>query len=248
MGEIIWEIIVPPGMKPEWDAASDAERAAAEAWATEVLRALTGGVFGVEEISVRPVDNGPARGNTYDGTLAVRYPYGGYVSSRLHDPVGAAFGPVQEIALIGPIHSIESVMVDGQVLPSSAYRVRNRRWLRRVDGSGWPTRQDLNAADNAVGAFTVVYRRGIEPSDAGKLAAGRLAVEALRDMAGQSCALPRGITTITREGVSISVDPRAFFEEGMTGVDAVDQWILAVGKSQRAQIVNPQHRAAVRFS
>lgn len=62
-----------------------------------------------------------------------------------------------------------------------------------------------------------------------------MAVEYLRDRAGQQCRLPRGVTSANRNGLQVEIDPRAYFTEGLTGIDEVDQWLTAV---------NPHHLTA----
>lgn len=254
---ITWGITIPPKYKTEWEAATDEDREWAQAWAEDILRGLTGGVFGLVQDRVRPCGVGAPSGNTYDGTLpggygpsflpaSVIYPGGSLSGCGCGDHCGYSH---KDVALPGPIDAVVSVFVDGAEVPSSAYRIRNRRWLRRIDGEGWPTRQDLDAADDAPGAFTVTYMRGLPVPAAGQVAAGILAVEALRDMAGRDCALPRGVTSSSRNGLSVTIDPRAYFEEGLTGVDAVDQWIMSVGGMDRpANVINPNRRRPTRFA
>lgn len=253
---ITWGITVPPKYRAEWEAATDEDREWAQAWAEEILRGLTGNVYGLIEDTVRPCGTGAPSGNTYDGTLG-----GGYGPSFLPTSVvtpgdlrgcgcGSACGySHKDVSLPGPIDSVVSVKIDGVEVPEGDFRIRNRRWLRRIDGKGWPMSQDLDADDDEPGAFAVTYRRGIPVPSAGQLAAGVLAVEALRDMAGHECRLPRGVTSSSRNGLSVTIDPRAYFEEGLTGVDEVDQWIMSVGGRDRpATVINPNRRRPTRFA
>lgn len=235
--DIEWPLIIPVDDSEWWDAATDEQREQATSWAVAVLWALTGRVFGTILDRVRPCHRPPSRGTTYDGTLTPRV---GFASSGLVSPgVTTTAGgcgcrhdcrhaSTKDLLLQGPVDSVVSVTIDGATVDPTAYRIMNRRWLRRVDGQGWPTRQNLDAADDEVGAFVVAYRRGIEPPDVGKLCAGILAVEFLRGLTGGECRLPRGVVSASRNGLTVEMDSRAYFTEGLTGVDEVDQWILSV--------------------
>ena len=55
------------------------------------------------------------------------------------------------------------------------------------------------------------------------------------DRAGVDCRLPRGVTSASRQGLQVEVDARAYFTEGMTGVDEVDQWLLTVNPHRIAR-------------
>lgn len=245
MADIEWPLIIPVEDRDYWDGLDAEAKQQATAWAVAILWALSGRVFGTILDTVRPCHRPPRRGSTYAGTLAgaglpVAYASGGVVQGRLAllargcgcDDDDCRHQSAADLALPGPIAAVIRIAIDGDDLDPDTYRIRNRRWVRRVDGLAWPTRQDLNAADDEAGAFVVEYRRGIVPPEAGQLAAGILAVEFARDREGRECRLPRGVVSATRNGLSVELDPRAYFTEGMTGIDEVDQWLLAINPNR----------------
>ncbi|WP_280758935.1 hypothetical protein [Prescottella agglutinans] len=150
------------------------------------------------------------------------------------------------------MHSIVRVLVDGVTIPPEAYRIRNSRWLIRVDGKLWPQRQNLAVADDAVGAFTVTYMQGIEVPLGGQLAAGDLALEFLRARKSDGrCKIPDRAISVSRQGVDIElVDAQVLFEQGLTGIAAVDQWIASVNPHKlksRPRVFSPDATRVARI-
>lgn len=243
---------------PEWEAAEPAHRETAGALATSALWSLTGRVFGLCEKTVRPCF-GPRGESTYQGKSGVgrdAYWWPGLINgSRATGSCGCTracdcVGP-SEVALPGPVHSIVKVLVDGEVIPPTSYRIRNSRWLIRVDGQPWPQSQNLTAADNATGAFAVTYKQGVAVPLAGQLAAGDLAVELLRARKGGRCKLPDRAISVSRQGIDIQmVDAQVLFEQGLTGIASVDQWIAAVNPHKirsRPAVFSPDARRVERL-
>ncbi|MDI9914350.1 hypothetical protein [Rhodococcus sp. IEGM 1379] len=215
----------------EWADAEMADKEAMGELAITNLWALTGRVFGLRTSTVRPCFS-PRDYSTYQGRSGVGADwFPGLVSgSWMPGSCGCVDGchHPTEVALPGPVHSIVSVTVDGDTLDATAYRIRNNRWLIRVDGEVWPQNQNLTVADDAEGAFTVTYKQGLEVPLAGQLAAGDLAVEFLKARKGGRCKLPDRAQHVARQGVDIQlVDAQVLFEQGLTGVASVDQWIAA---------------------
>ena len=228
-----WPIIVDD---PVWTAATQPQRDAASRVARDVLWMLSGRVFGLCTVTVRPCHLCPDRTAGRSGHLGVS---GGLMQGDYRMLLGSSCGCAgavcagsSEVALEGPVHDITEVRVDGTVLDEAAYRVRNRRWLMRVDGQRWPQAQNMDAADDEAGAFTVTYRRGIEVPYLGQVAAGLLALEWLKGMTGRDCGLPAGATSVSRQGVTVEVDPRGLYEAGVVGIPEVDQWLLTVNPNR----------------
>ncbi|URC17643.1 head-to-tail adaptor [Gordonia phage Tardus] len=262
MAEIEWPLIIPVDDRTWWDALTADERTQAQNWATEILWALSGRVFGTRLVTVRPSHRPPRRGSTYDGTLSPGR-HGVYAASGLL--IGSTaqvltqcscivddcrHQTAADLALPGPVAEVVEIRIDGAVVPDTTYRIRNHRWVRRTDGRAWPMRQNLNAADNEVGAFAVTYRQGIDAPEAAQYAAGIMAVEYIKSRRGQKCRLPRGVTEANRNGLQVTIDPRAYFAEGMTGIEDVDQWLLAVNPHRLSQTseVLPAHDLATEFT
>lgn len=233
MGFCEWPVAIPADMLDDWTAATAADRDAATLLAGRILWTLTGQVLGQCEETVRPCFQPQPGPSTYSGAGAVFWPGLLNGDPSASGPCGCRTGceevAYDRVALPGPVASVTRVLVDGVEVPATAWRVENWRWLHRIDGALWPTHQDLHAADDAAGAFTITYQRGVPVPADGQLAAGRLAVELLRGMTGGPCSLPAGVTSVSRQGLSVELaDMREWFTQGVTGVEAVDLWIMAV--------------------
>lgn len=132
-----------------------------------------------------------------------------------------ACGPTQAVDLGGrwPVWAAYDVTIDGEVLDASAYTVRDRRWLVRLDGTHWPTGSDLDDPD----AFTATWIYGRRPPVKLANAAAVFAAEMAKSCLGKKCELPQRVTSLTRENVSyVLLDSQNFIDQGRTGVYAVD--------------------------
>ncbi|RDI32458.1 hypothetical protein DEU38_103191 [Rhodococcus sp. AG1013] len=256
MSVVGWDVV---SSNPVWADATPEDKARAGELAVHVLWSLTGRIFGLVESTVRPCF-GPRDGSTYRGTAgggSDAYWWPGLINQTWSvggcgcTPGCNCVGP-SEVALPGPVHSIVRVLVDGEVVPASAYRIKNSRWLIRVDGMPWPQSQNLTAGDNAVGAFTVTYLQGIEAPLGGQLAAGDLAVEFLRARKSDGrCKIPDRAISVSRQGVDIQmVDAQVLFEQGLTGIASVDQWIASVNPHKiksRPRVFSPDSPRVARI-
>jgi len=127
------------------------------------------------------------------------------------------------------VREVTEVVIDGVTLSPSAYRL-SRNKLLRVDGESWPTCQDWTVDADQDGAWTVEYVHGKSVPYGGRVAVGILATELRKAVCDdESCALPRRVQTVTRQGVSVAfIDPMTFLNDGLTGLYEVDLWILSV--------------------
>lgn len=154
---------------------------------------------------------------------------------------GCGCGPLQRIDLGGngdPVYAVREVIVDGDVLDPSAYRLYDQRWLARVDGEKWPTVADLTDPN----AFQATWVRGVPIPAAARNAAAKLAAEIAAQCSGQACELPSRVTSVVREGVSYTIlDSLKMIDEGRTGVYMVDMWLAAEKKGivDEPGMVNP---------
>jgi hypothetical protein len=150
------------------------------------------------------------------------------------------------------------VLIDGDVVDPSSYRIVRDRYLQRLDDPGppvahrtWPSCQNVTLADSEDGTFAVTYTYGRYPPESGKLAAAQLAKELLKECNGEACALPKGTTRVTRQGVT--VEKPAFtswvretgWNTGMPLVDAFLSSFNPSGLQRRPVIWSPA--AAERF-
>jgi hypothetical protein len=153
------------------------------------------------------------------------------------------------VRLPGPIESITEVRVDGAVLVTGAYRLDGHDLLVRLDGGAWPRCNDLAQDDTHVGTWSVTAVMGRPVPTIGQLALGELACEFLKALGGEDCRLPRHITQLARQGVTISFP--SFTEnlgKGLLGLYLTDIFIRSVnplGLRSRARtyrVDGPVHR------
>lgn len=177
-----------------------------------------------------------------------------------HDSRDCGCGGLSEVRLPGyPVAAVSEVKIDGTVVDAARYRVDDRRWLVYLPESdtaerqNWPCCQRLDRADTEDDTFSIAYTYGEAPPVGGNRAAAALACQlALAfdpDAAGE-CRLPKRVTTITRQGVSMAVlDPLTLFGDGLTGLPEVDLWVQSVQSGparRRATAFRPGRRRRVR--
>lgn len=203
-------------------------RASTLAWA--VTRLLTGGLVGACPVSYRPCVQ---ECGACSGSILSPYTSNGqwFNGSPCGDH-GCSCGPAPSIvSLPGSVAKVDSVTIDGGVLPTSAWRLVNGRQLIRTDGEPWPACQDLTAPDDMPGSFVVHYIPGFEPDTAALWAVGVLACEFTKACRGQKCRLPASVTSVSRQGVSMEFD-NSMFSNGLTGIREVDAWLLSVNPNR----------------
>ena len=124
-----------------------------------------------------------------------------------------------------PVESIVSV-TDGGVLLDPAEYALEGSWLRR-DGACWTTSFPCDEPE-----LIVVYQAGA-PFPAGTgLAVGEVACEYLSALNGDPCRLPSRATSITRQGVTVTLASAAeFVERRRIGLPITDTWLEAVSGS-----------------
>lgn len=151
------------------------------------------------------------------------------------EPDSCGCGGISQVRLKAPVVEVLEVLVDGDVLDPSLYRVDDYRWLvRRPDPDGrrraWPCCQRLELDADQPHTFQVSYVHGRTPPPDGVLAAGVLACELLKSCTPGmgECRLPKRVQTITRQGVTMAmIDPMDFVREGRTGLIEVDLFLQA---------------------
>lgn len=247
----------------EWDSYSTELQTAAAEYGAIVIWASTGRRFGLCTRVVRPCrrdcEDCGGTGGWYwgDGTW---YPYIMNGLWRNCSCPGDCFGcrPACQVWLEPPVASITSVYFSGSgIVDPSTYRVDDYQWLVRqgpaVTGSGatdcWPIMNNLNFPASGAGepfdnsAWQVTYQQGVPMPGALSRAAGELACEYAKMCLGQPCRLPQRATSISRQGVTVSlVDVDQLLENGLTGVVTVDNVIRAFNPyrlTSRMKIASP---------
>lgn len=190
------------------------------AWASGMLWAATGRLFGPCPTSVLPCDSW----NVLCGSCHNTYRRCGCTS-------------VPEIWIPGPVASVVSVVVDGVTLPASAYRIDDYEWLVRLDGGTWPSNPDQLDPDG----FRVDYNVGISPPAGAGIITGILACELAKVVCDDdSCRLPRRVQSVARQGVTVE-----FGEDGF-GLPEVDNWVANALTPMLAGAVHSPDLATVR--
>jgi hypothetical protein len=138
---------------------------------------------------------------------------------------------------------VEVRFSDGTVVDPATYRVDDWQWLVRqgpnldvepitATNGGWPRHNDYNfpvtgaLAPSDITAWEVTYLWGIRVPALLQRAAGELACEWIKNCQGAECRLPQRVTSIARQGVSISLaDVDQLLQNGLTGLTTVDSLI-----------------------
>lgn len=216
---------------------------AAQRAATTILWAATGRRYGLCETTVRPCGIGsPGCSDTVgwvaegtDGWIPYAFSNGAYRS------LSGSCAPLCQVWLPGRVDSIIEVMQDGIIVDPASYRVDDWSWLVRTDGGCWPKVVDLSTDDDV---FQVSYMQGTPVPVALLDAAATVACEWAKGLVGdKSCRLPARITSITRQGVSMSaLDTDSLSKRGFVGIQEVDMVIYALnpkGLDSAARVYTP---------
>jgi hypothetical protein len=227
-----WE--VDTSCCPTWADYSDELQQSASEYGALVLWAATGRRFGLCERTIRPC--GRTAGMTQQS-------YGSWWSEGTWMPYilngawrncacGSGFGccscePSCQVWLPGPVYSIPAtgITVGAEIVPVDSWRIDDGQWVVRTDGDCWPQCQDYNT-DSGDRFFEITYFQGLPVPSVLLTAAGELACEWAKNCTGAPCRLPQRVTSISRQGVSVSlVDVDRLLANGLTGVTTVDQII-----------------------
>lgn len=221
----------------------------AAAFATDVAWALSGRRFGFCDVTLRPCRR-ECYGAPWPGGWAewtgwwpgASWPYPALVGGQWFNLVCGACGDtcscsaLSEVVLPGRVASITQVKVDGAPLVTGAYRVDDNRLLVRTDGGAWPRCNDLTKADTEVGTWSVAARYGEAVPESGQWAAGELACELTKALTGGDCRLPRNVSQLVRQGVTISFpDVNDLFDKQRTGLYLLDLFLTAYNPHRLAR-------------
>lgn len=221
----------------------EAVREQVELWAVTRLWEWTNRRFGPCSTSVRPCRErclgdmaGPALVNGHFVNL---------VCGSCGD--SCSCNSVSEVILPGPISEPTQILIDGIELDLCAVRVDDWNRLVRIDGGRFPSCQDIGANPDAPGTWQVTYLKGEPVPPGGGLIAGMLACEYAKALCGDSsCRLPKRVSTITREGLTMGmIDNFSNLKDGWTGIWEIDDWIstystrLGVGPWKASTVSSP---------
>lgn len=208
----------------------------AVAVATEILWALSGRQFGTCTVTIRPCRRECA--NAPWGWSEI-FPGNSWLQPTLFQGqwynivCGGCSGAdcsctsISEMILPAAATEIVTVKVDGMTLLPGEYRLDDNRFLVRLDGT-WPRCNDLNLDDTHVGTWSVTAKYGREVPASGAAALGELACEINKAINGVDCRLPRQVSQLARQGVTITFpDTTSLFKDGRTGLYLTDLFIAA---------------------
>lgn len=152
------------------------------------------------------------------------------------------------IVLPGQAAALTNVNLDGEDLDLGLFRIDNFREVVRQDGVNFPSCQNMMAASGEPGTLTIEYVPGVLPTAAGLWAAGILACEFAKACSTGKCRLPRAVTSIARQGVTMEF-PRKMWENGV-GIQEVDAYVHSLNPNSLTvaplvwspDMVSQQHR------
>lgn len=183
-----------------------------EAWqevASEILWAASGRRIGTCEETIRPCLR------RCGGGSGLPVPYKGTDGAWRNIGCGCvedcSCDALCEVILPGPVAEVTEVLIDGVTLAEDSWRVDKVRsgWrLLRTDGNCFPDCQDMTADCDQEGAFCVTYLRGTVPDALAIAAVTELACELTKAcLPGcKTCRLPKNVTQVVRQGVTITYD------------------------------------------
>lgn len=158
---------------------------------------------------------------------------------------GAFFNNCCSVKLPGTVREVTEVTVDGDVVDPDSYEIRERRHLVRIDGNHWPCCQQ----ECAPRSFAVTYVYGKTPPEIGGRAALALACEIYKSCSGAAdCALPTGVTRVTRQGITIERtflqrDDKGIWRTGIAAVDLFLNTVNPAGIPRRGTVWSPSSSA-----
>lgn len=209
----------------------------AVAFATEVLWALSGRQFGLCTVTLRPCRDDCLDGGFWPGdrpfwSAGLTYPTPALIGGAWFNLICGACGDscscsqLSQVTLPAPVYDVVEVRVDGSPLATGAYRLDDDRTLVRVDGGEWPRCNDLRLDDSQLGTWSVTARFGLPVPEGGTWAVGELACQFVSALSGADCRLPKQVTQLVRQGVTIQMDSiTELLKDGVTGLYFVDLFI-----------------------
>jgi hypothetical protein len=205
-------------------------RALGLAWST--LHALSGGRVGSCPVWIRPCTSPEPCAVCFDGSWLSPFvdANGNWRNAACRPKGNCSCCDMCEIVRPGRVASIEQVLVDGYTIDKQLFRIDNGRVLVRQDGGCWPSCQNLGAPLGAIGTFGIKYIPGVLPNEAGMWAAATLACEYAKACTGGKCRLPAAVTSITRQGVSMTFGEEMFANG--TGIREVDAYIYSLNPNR----------------
>lgn len=213
----------PACLIEEWDALDAEVQERSLMLATSSLQMLTYYRVGTCPVTIRPCPTEPRCGCGWNPHIRDGQWYNDC-------PCETVCKPLSEVDIPGPVGYIDTVLVDGVELDihNGDFRLDNGHLLvwQGEGASPFPETQDLNKPDSEPGTWSITYSQSYPVGADARIAVAYLAVEfAKACQPKKKCSLPRGVTSVVRNGVSFTIEA-GLFPGGLTGIDIVDQFIL----------------------
>lgn len=230
-------------------------------FATEVIHDLSGRQFGTTRLTLRPckrscLEDAWIVGEWLPGRSS--YPTPALINGQWFNlTCGSCWGTctcttLSEIKLPNPVSAIVQVKIDGSTVPVTGYALADSQMLIRTGGAVWPLCNDLSRPDTAAGTWSVTFDVGRAVPEGAAWAVGELACEIIRAASGEDCRLPRNVTQLARQGVTITLpDVTTLFAKGLTGLPLADMWIKSVnpkGLAARSRVYRVDEPTARRMN
>lgn len=142
-----------------------------------------------------------------------------------------------------PVEEITEVVDAGVILTPSEYALEGS-WLRRR-GACWSSSFPCDDPE-----LIVSYRAGVPFPTGTAAAVGEVACEYLTALQGGQCRLPSRATSITRQGVTVTLDTAAdFVDRRRIGLPIADAWLESVaggGPRVASRVYSPDLARGVR--
>lgn len=198
----------------DWETIPAAFKTRGIALASSLMERFTGGRVRVCPITVEVSPRFQCEHEARDFGHGFERPYrvtnwGG----RWGNSCGCTIEPCS-VRLPAPIGRIDEVKVAGLVIDESLYQVIGDDTLRWTGTGDCPFTERVQ----------VTYVNGYDPGPDGSYAMTVLAYEFGRAMAGERCRLPAGVTSVVRQGISMTIVPGSF-PDGKTGITEVDAYV-----------------------
>lgn len=182
--------------------------------ATIVADALSGNVFGLREMRLRPQALLPS----------------------CHCRLGCGCGRSPQALISLPVVSIATVKVDGDVLDAADWTLYHDNRLVRNDDGTFPCCQRLERDPDAdLGTFEIAGVFGEAPDEMAELAVQEIACELINALENPAaCSLPKRAQSFTRQQLSVNFsNPTTTFTEGFVGLPMVDLWLASLDAAAR---------------
>lgn len=220
--------------------------------ASQILWAITGRQFGMCSATIRPCrkcangccDPINSAGDFYGVPwYPIHLADGSWTNAACDCQDECSCTKLSEIKLPYPTCEVNAVVIDGVEVEDTEYVLYNFHQLVRLNGESWPTCNDLSKPSTEEGTWSVTLTYGRDVPELVLLGAAEMACEIIKNCVGKPCKLPQRISSVTRQGVSVSfLDAMDFLDKGQTGLyfaDLAARTYNPKGLAKKATIYSP---------